>query len=90
MSPGLWQIILVGVIFAVLFMGPKRLPNVGKSLGEAIRGFKKGLAGEEEIDVTDSSKAQSARAEQLHESDSSSSKAGAHVASKKTTTTEHS
>jgi len=43
-----WLIILVIVI---LVMGPSRLPNLGKSLGEAIRGFKKGLDGGE-IDVT--------------------------------------
>ncbi len=43
-----WIIILVIVI---LVMGPSRLPNLGKSLGEAIRGFKKGLDGDE-IDVT--------------------------------------
>lgn len=43
-----WIIILVIVL---VFMGPSRLPNLGKSLGEAIRGFKKGLEGDE-IDVT--------------------------------------
>lgn len=43
-----WIIILVIVM---LVMGPSRLPNLGKSLGEAIRGFKKGLDGDE-IDVT--------------------------------------
>lgn len=31
--------LLVGAI-ALLFFGPKRLPELGKSLGEAIRGFK--------------------------------------------------
>jgi len=37
--------------------GPKRLPGLGKSLGESIKGFKKGLSEEEnEIDVTDSVK----------------------------------
>jgi sec-independent protein translocase protein TatA len=43
-----WLIILVIVI---LVMGPSRLPSLGKSLGEAIRGFKKGLDSDE-IDVT--------------------------------------
>lgn len=43
-----WIIILVIVM---LVMGPSRLPHLGKSLGEAIRGFKKGLEGDE-IDVT--------------------------------------
>jgi sec-independent protein translocase protein TatA len=35
-----WLIILVVVL---LFVGPSKLPGLGKSLGEAIRGFKKGL-----------------------------------------------
>ncbi len=44
------HLILVLVIVLVFF-GPSRLPSLGKSLGEAIRGFKKGLDGDE-IDVT--------------------------------------
>lgn len=55
MSPSIWQILIVIAIFAILFMGPSRIPGIGKSLGEAIRGFKKGLDGNE-IDVTDSVK----------------------------------
>lgn len=48
----LWHLLLIAVIVLVIF-GPGRLPNVGKSLGEAIRGFKKGLDGvNDEIDVT--------------------------------------
>lgn len=50
---------VVLVIVLVLF-GPKRLPGLGKSMGEAIKGFKKGIDGkdedENEIDVTDSVK----------------------------------
>ena len=53
MSLGIWQIVLVVVIAVVLF-GPKRLPSLGKSMGEAIRGFKKGLTEDDHIDVTDS------------------------------------
>jgi sec-independent protein translocase protein TatA len=53
MSPGFWQILLVVVVALVLF-GPKRLPNLGKSMGEAIRGFKKGLTEDDSIDVTNS------------------------------------
>ena len=40
-----WLIVLVIV---VLVFGTKRLKNVGEDLGEAVRGFKKGLNGEEE------------------------------------------
>ena len=42
-------------VIVLLFMGPKRLPQLGKSVGETIRGFKKGMHGDE-IDVTDASK----------------------------------
>jgi sec-independent protein translocase protein TatA len=52
MSPSIWQILIVLVIVLLLF-GPKRLPGLGKSLGESIRGFKKGIT-EDDIDVTES------------------------------------
>lgn len=45
-----WHLIIVLVIVLLLF-GPNRIPTLGKSVGEAIRGFKKGLEGDE-IDVT--------------------------------------
>lgn len=35
--------ILVVLALALLFFGPSKLPALGSSLGEAIRGFKKGL-----------------------------------------------
>jgi len=40
---GLPELAIVLVIALVVF-GPSKLPSLGKSLGEAIRGFKKGLA----------------------------------------------
>ena len=54
MSVGPWQIVIVLAILILLF-GPSRLPNLGKSIGQAIRGFKKGIS-EDEIDVTDGRK----------------------------------
>ena len=39
-----WIIVLVIV---VLIFGTKRLPSIGKDLGDAMRGFKKGLHGNE-------------------------------------------
>jgi sec-independent protein translocase protein TatA len=39
------------VIAAVLF-GAKRLPDMGRGIGEAIKNFKKGLSEPSEIDVT--------------------------------------
>lgn len=56
MGLSFWHLIILLVI-VLLFFGPNRLPGLGKSVGEAIRGFKKGLEGDE-IDVT-------ARREQL-------------------------
>ncbi len=41
---GLPELIIVLVVALVVF-GPGRLPSLGRSLGEAIRGFKKGLEG---------------------------------------------
>jgi len=35
--------LLLIFVIAMLVFGPKRLPELGKGLGEAIRGFKKGL-----------------------------------------------
>lgn len=43
----LTHILLVAVIF-LIFFGPSRLPQLGQSLGKAIRGFKQGIS---EIDV---------------------------------------
>ena len=36
------HILLVAVVVLIVF-GPKRLPDLGKALGESIRDFKKGL-----------------------------------------------
>lgn len=41
-SIGLPELAVIFVI-ALLVFGPKRLPDVGKSIGEAIRGFKKAM-----------------------------------------------
>ena len=49
MGPGFWQILIVVIIVLFIF-GPKRIPGLGKSLGEAIRGFRKGIRGNENDD----------------------------------------
>jgi sec-independent protein translocase protein TatA len=36
--------ILVVLVLALLFFGPSKLPQLGASLGEAIKGFKKGVS----------------------------------------------
>lgn len=42
MNLGMQEILVIGLI-ALLLFGPKKLPELGKSMGDAIRGFKKGL-----------------------------------------------
>jgi TatA/E family protein of Tat protein translocase len=43
MEIGAFEILAVAAI-ALLFFGPSKLPQMGKSVGEAIRGFKKGMS----------------------------------------------
>jgi sec-independent protein translocase protein TatA len=49
MFEGLFQpmhlLILAGIV--LLVMGPKKLPELGKGLGDGIRGFKSAMSGEE-------------------------------------------
>lgn len=39
-----WHIILI-VLVAVIFFGGRKLPELGKGLGEGFKGFKDGLKG---------------------------------------------
>jgi sec-independent protein translocase protein TatA len=50
MFEGIFQPMHLLVILAValLVFGPKRLPELGKGLGEGIRGFKKAISGSDE------------------------------------------
>ena len=48
-SLGVPELIVIFLIILVFF-GPKRVPEIGKGLGEAIRHFKKGVAGEDAKD----------------------------------------
>ena len=50
MLEGLFQPMHLLVIFgiALLVLGPKKLPGLGKGLGESIRGFKSAMAGKDE------------------------------------------
>lgn len=38
-----WQQLLIVLVIVLLIFGTKRLKNVGNDLGEAIKGFKKGM-----------------------------------------------
>ena len=67
MFEGLFQPMHLLVIFglALLVFGPKKLPELGKGLGESIRGFKSAMKREEEkpISIAVSSAADSAAKE---------------------------
>ncbi len=40
--------LIVVLVVALLVLGPKKLPEVGRSLGKGIRGFKDSMSGDEE------------------------------------------
>ena len=48
-SPFHWLIVLA---IALVVFGPKRVPEIGKNLGTAIRGFREALKGDEAPPVT--------------------------------------
>jgi sec-independent protein translocase protein TatA len=54
MFEGLFQpthlLIIAGI--ALLVLGPKKLPELGKGLGEGIRGFKAAMNGKEDLPTT--------------------------------------
>jgi sec-independent protein translocase protein TatA len=39
-----WHLVLIAII-VVVFFGGKKLPELGKGLGEGLRGFKDGMKG---------------------------------------------
>jgi sec-independent protein translocase protein TatA len=51
MFEGLFQpmhlLVIAGI--ALLILGPKKLPELGKGMGDAIRGFKTAMSGEEPV-----------------------------------------
>jgi|GEM_PF-2862464 len=48
MRPGFWQIIIVVVLVLIVFGGAKKIPEIMRSMGEGIRGFKKAYNEEDE------------------------------------------
>jgi len=48
---GATELIIILVIVVILF-GARRLPEIGKGIGEAIKNFKKSTSEPDEIDVT--------------------------------------
>jgi sec-independent protein translocase protein TatA len=53
---GIWEIVLILVII-IIFFGVGKLPQVGQSIGKALRSFKKAQSGEEEEETTTKSTA---------------------------------
>jgi sec-independent protein translocase protein TatA len=53
-SLGIWEILLIVVVIALLF-GGKKLPELGKGLGQGIKNFKNAVKGEgkDETEHTD-------------------------------------
>lgn len=53
MFEGLFQPMHILIIFgiALLVFGPKKLPELGKGLGESIRGFKTAMAAKDKEEV---------------------------------------
>ncbi|HWQ31479.1 MAG TPA: twin-arginine translocase TatA/TatE family subunit [Blastocatellia bacterium] len=58
MFEGLFQplhlLIVIGIV--LLVFGPKKLPELGRGLGEAIRGFKSGISEDRSSDADKSAK----------------------------------
>ncbi len=67
---GLWELVLILLIVVLLF-GANRLPQIGEGLGKAIRGLKRGLNTDDDIEVTSKDKRVGSRtsAEELPHSD---------------------
>ena len=62
MIPGGWEWIIIIVIIIVLF-GAKRIPEMGRSLGQGIRGFKKELGGRGDDESGDDAESSNTTAE---------------------------
>ena len=71
MFEGLFQPMHLLVIFgiALLVFGPKKLPELGRGIGEGIRGFKSAIKPEEDKPATAMSPANSGPVHQKHSSE---------------------
>jgi sec-independent protein translocase protein TatA len=49
MLPGVGPLeLIVVLVIALIVLGPKRLPDAGRALGQGIRGFRRSLSGADE------------------------------------------
>ncbi len=60
--PGGGELMII-LLLALLVFGARRLPEIGKALGESVRMFKKGLSGEEDLNSPDTKEEQKERLE---------------------------
>jgi sec-independent protein translocase protein TatA len=59
-SIGMPELIIIFVVALIVF-GPSKLPELGKSLGEAIRGFKKAVNESDRTPLEDSNSSEKSR-----------------------------
>ena len=45
-----WQELIVVLLIVLVLFGPKRLPEIGSSLGRGIRGFKDSMNGRDQLE----------------------------------------
>ena len=48
---GIWQLVVIFGIFVVLF-GYKKVPEIGKTLGQGLRNFRRSMNEADEVDIT--------------------------------------
>ena len=48
---GIWGLVFI-VVAGLLFFVPKRIPEIGRSLGRGMREFKDGVTGKDEASLT--------------------------------------
>lgn len=67
---GMGELLIILVIVLLIF-GASRLPQIGEGLGKAIKGLKRGLTTDDDIDVTPADKRveESSSAESVRKSD---------------------
>ena len=71
-TPGLPEIAIILVIVLLIF-GPKRLPDLGRSLGSGMKSFKDSVTGKDDSDKLTSG---DAKAEPVHSEKSEATPAG--------------
>ena len=58
-----WELLIL-LVFVLLLFGPKRLPEMGRSLGKGMREFKDSITGKDEEETTPTAELPAAEPEQ--------------------------